>query len=216
MSSRRIASTVETNALVVRRRGTRRAPSGGRSRRARRSRSTARRRRFVGFHAALEHLRLDLVPQSSRQRSTGPSRPNSSWARTARSNATHAITFEWVKCRFGPAHLPDAGVLAAPPFLEPLEQLAASATRCCRRRARRGRGSGRGRRSPRRRRRAGAAAEAAFPTRTGRDPSKPGSQSSTRSSSRRSPASPYMICTSAGSPATARSSHWRQAIASSR
>ena len=50
-------------------------------------------------------------PSEPRQRSTGPSRPNSSWARTARSNATHAITFEWVKCRYGPrtSQMPASG-----------------------------------------------------------------------------------------------------------
>jgi hypothetical protein len=54
---------------------------------------------------------------------------------------------------------------------------------------------------------------AALPIRTGW-PSYPGSQSAANSVSRRSPATPYMICISAGSPAMARSSHLRQACAS--
>lgn len=57
---------------------------------------------------------------------------------------------------------------------------------------------------------------APFPTRTGPEFSYPGSQSSSASPSSRSPAMPYMICRFSGSPATARSSHSRQARASSR
>ena len=38
----------------------------------------------------------------ARHRSTGPSRSRRSTVFTARSNATHAMTFEWVKCRLGP------------------------------------------------------------------------------------------------------------------
>ena len=55
---------------------------------------------------------------------------------------------------------------------------------------------------------------APLPIRTGRLPSYPGSQSSSSSGSRRSPATPYMIWSWAGSPATARSSQSRQATAS--
>ena len=46
-----------------------------------------------------------------RQRSSGPSRPNSSIERTARSNATQAITFEWVKCFRPPrtSQMPSSG-----------------------------------------------------------------------------------------------------------
>ena len=66
-----------------------------------------------------------ISSRSARQRSTGPSRPNSSTALTARSNATHAITFECVKCRRGAAHLPDALVRAASqPLSRKLEQRA--------------------------------------------------------------------------------------------
>ena len=43
-----------------------------------------------------------IVSRSARQRSTGPFNPNASAARTPRSNATHTITFEYVKCRGSP------------------------------------------------------------------------------------------------------------------
>ena len=57
---------------------------------------------------------------------------------------------------------------------------------------------------------------APLPARTGLAPRYPGSESTIHSASRRSPASPYMICTSAGSPAIARSSQRRQPSASDR
>ena len=46
-----------------------------------------------------------------RQRSTGPSKPNISALLIARSNATHAITFEWVNCRRPPriSQMPSSG-----------------------------------------------------------------------------------------------------------
>src|ERR1700760_3552905 len=40
-----------------------------------------------------------ISSRTTRQRSTGPSNPCSSTVRTARSNATHAIAFEWTKWR---------------------------------------------------------------------------------------------------------------------
>ena len=43
-----------------------------------------------------------IASRSARQWSTGPSRPNCSALFTARSNATHAMTFECVKCCGGP------------------------------------------------------------------------------------------------------------------
>ena len=45
------------------------------------------------------------------QRSVGPSSPDSSTARMARSNATQAIIFECVKCRRGPrtSQMPSSG-----------------------------------------------------------------------------------------------------------
>ena len=58
--------------------------------------------------------------------------------------------------------------------------------------------------------------QAALPVRTGRDPSYPGSQSSSSSGSRRSPARPYMMLTWDGVPATARTSQSTHAAASSR
>jgi GH15 family glucan-1,4-alpha-glucosidase len=57
---------------------------------------------------------------------------------------------------------------------------------------------------------------AALPTRTGDDPWKPVSHGISCSGIRRVPSSPYMICRSEGLPATARSSHSRHALASSR
>ena len=52
--------------------------------------------------------------------------------------------------------------------------------------------------------------------RTGAEFSYPGSQLASHSASRRSPATPYMIWMSSGSPAIARPSQIRQALASSR
>ncbi len=57
---------------------------------------------------------------------------------------------------------------------------------------------------------------ASLPMRTGEDPSYPFSHDSSISGSRRVPSRAYMICRSPGSPATVRSSHSRQAPASSR
>jgi len=57
---------------------------------------------------------------------------------------------------------------------------------------------------------------AALPVRTGAAPSYPGSQGSSSSGRRRSPAMPYMMWSCEGAPAAARSSHSRQARASSR
>src|SRR2546422_8597192 len=54
----------------------------------------------------------------ARQRSTGPSSPNSSTPFTARSNATHAITLECVWA----AHLPDAFIGLFPDGLQMVHQ----------------------------------------------------------------------------------------------
>ena len=62
----------------------------------------------LGVEALLAAPRGGSRRGSARHRSTGPSRPNSSTAFTARSNATHAITFECMKSLPRPAHLPDA------------------------------------------------------------------------------------------------------------
>src|SRR5437868_10341653 len=43
-----------------------------------------------------------MVSRTLRQCATGPSSPNSSTERTTLSNATHAMTLEWVKCRLSP------------------------------------------------------------------------------------------------------------------
>ena len=53
--------------------------------------------------------------RTARQRSTGPSSRNCSTDLTARSNATQAITFEWVKCRRGPrtSQIPSSGCCQA-------------------------------------------------------------------------------------------------------
>ena len=63
-----------------------------------------------------DHTRARTPPhesqtRTSRQRSRGPARPNSSIERTARSNATHAITFECVKWRRPPrtSQMPSSG-----------------------------------------------------------------------------------------------------------
>ena len=64
-----------------------------------------------------------ISSRSARQRSTGPSRPNSSWKRTARSKATQAITFECVKCRAGPRTSQMPASSCRQPVLEPLEEL---------------------------------------------------------------------------------------------
>ena len=60
--------------------------------------------------------------RSASHRSTGPVRPCSSTIRTPRSNATHAITFEWVKWRRGPrtSQIPSSG--SRQTRLEELEQ----------------------------------------------------------------------------------------------
>ncbi len=73
----------------------------------------------------------------------------------------------------------------------------------------------RARSSPRRARRSARWSTAALPIRTGREPAYPGSSSRVISGSRREPSTVYMICRSAGSPATARSSQSRQKRASS-
>ncbi len=52
--------------------------------------------------------------------------------------------------------------------------------------------------------------------RTGCDCAYPGSHGKSCSGSRRLPSRPYMICSFAGSPATARTSHSRHAFASAR
>jgi hypothetical protein len=112
-----------------------------------------------------------------------------------------------------PAHLPDALVRLAPVLLQELKQLAYQAQVCL------------SKRMP-----ACLASviasmtspytsswrwsTAALPIRTGAEFSYPGSQVASHSASRRSPATPYMIWTSRALPATARSSHSRQALAS--
>ena len=81
---------------------------------------------------ALEHLAPGSRPASSRQRSTGPSRPNSSCAPhgAVERDPGHHLRVREVAVR--PAHLPDPGVLAPPAVLEPVEQLPRAAPRCCR------------------------------------------------------------------------------------
>ena len=57
------------------------------------------------------HTSAWISSRSARQRSTGPSSPWSSTERTARSNATQAITFEWTKWRRLPriSQMPSSG-----------------------------------------------------------------------------------------------------------
>ena len=61
--------------------------------------------------ALLEHLGRGSRRGTRRQRSAAPLRPNCSTALTPRSNATHAITFEWTKWRRGPrtSQIPSSG-----------------------------------------------------------------------------------------------------------
>ena len=112
-----------------------------------------------------------ISSRSARQRSTGPSRPNCSTVLMARSKATQAITFEWVKCRRGPrtSQIPSSG--SRPVRLEEVQQRPPGHARRLRRAPGRTGGTGAARPSPRRRRRAGTGSQAPLPIRTGVDPS---------------------------------------------
>ena len=143
---------------------------------------------------ALARICSLISSRNSLQRSTFPSCPNSPHMRTARSKATQAITFECVKWRSGPrtSQIPASG----------WRQPSSSHSRRCVRSDQpngefrcREPSSGRPRPSIRRRHRAGAGLDAALPMRTGLDSANPGSQGSSSSVSRRSPAMPYMIWT---------------------
>jgi len=128
--------------------------------------------------------------------------------------ATQAMTLEWVKCRRGPrtSQIPSSGCCQTV-SRKPTTARSRSHAACS--------GS-----SPTRRERYIASSNSPYtsswnclyaplPTRTGRDPSYPGSQSTSHSIRRRSPAKPYMICSLSGLPAAARNNHSRQARASS-
>ena len=214
-SSRSIASTVPDDALVGRGEEARRAASSARSRRAASTRRPARTCCGRG-RSPRRRPRVWISSRSCLHRSTGPSRPNSSTVCTARSNATQAITFECVKCWRGPAHLPDAFVGPAPAVFEEVEQARSSAHASvvaarCRHPAR----LVQTRRAPRRTRRAGTARSRRCRCAPARSPrSRRASRARTRSAGARRPA-PYMIWSVRGSPATARSSQSRHAVASS-
>ena len=101
--------------------------------------------------------RVDRVAQRRASGRPGPRRPNCSTALTARSKATQAITLEWVKCRRGAAHLPDALVgLAARSSRGARAARAAALQALARRLEPAAAGLVAARPSPRRRRRAGA------------------------------------------------------------
>ena len=195
--------------------GSRRAGSAGRSRPVASTRTTgrtrrARRRSRSGTTSAW------ISSRTARQRSTGPGRSHVSHVRTARSNATQAITFECVKCRFGPrtSQIPASGCRQAD--LQEPEQVRDELPGVVGGLEAVQRGRCRRRRSPRRRHRAASARRRRSRPAPAASPRSPGSQSSSNSGRRRSPATPYMIWRSAGSPAAARNSQLRHARASSR
>ena len=65
---------------------------------------------LLGVEALVADLVVDLL-RIALHRSTGPSEPYCSMVLMARSMATHAMTFEWVKCRRGPrtSQIPSSG-----------------------------------------------------------------------------------------------------------
>ena len=102
------SSSVEPNACT-------KAPDRGRSRRA--------------------DLGVDARPATPSSRSTRPSSPNPSTALMARSTATHAMTFECVKCCASSPHLPDALVGLRPNAARDARagpSAGSSRPRCCR------------------------------------------------------------------------------------
>ena len=112
-----------------------------------------------------------MASRSARQRSTGASSPCFSAARTARSTAAHAITFECVKCRGSPrtSQMPRSGLRASAPSRSSTrcrcsdQESSVSAQPAPRARAR-------GRTSPRRARRSAPGRPPRSRLRTGRDP----------------------------------------------
>lgn len=135
--------------------------------------------------------------------------------RTARSRATHVITFECTNCRRPPrtSHSPSSGSRHA--VARNSIRAHCNSHICGRGRIPASRASDReSMTSPYTS--SWSWFTASLPMRTGAEPAKPDSHGSSYSGSRRSPATPYMICRSAGLPATARSSQSRQASASSR
>ena len=155
-----------------------------------------------------------IVSRSARQRSTGPCRPVRSTRldHPVAADPRHHLGVDEVPA--GAAHLPEAVVGLVPVALEEVQQCdlqvpgvvggadAASRVRCRPSRT-----------SPHTSSWNWSAA--ALPTRTGRGALVAGQPGQSVSGSRRVPSRPYMICRSAGSPATARSSQSRQAVASS-
>ena len=119
----------------------------------------------------LADVGVDRVARSRASCSIGPVSPNSSALLMPRSNATHAITFECVKCCGAPrtSQMPRSG--CAPDRLEMLEQLASAAPTRFALGAMPPRAPGAARPSPRRRRRAAAGRARALPMRTGFEPS---------------------------------------------
>ena len=213
-SSRSIAASVPMT----------RASSGGRKPTMRdQQQARIQRRRAIGLD---ERVRRGIEALARRPRRgsrrecaaiarAAPARPNSSAERTARSNATHAMTLEWVKCLRPPrtSQMPSSGwsqiFSRCVTNAHSSAQLAASSASPAspRRRA--------ARRSPRHRRPAASVRRRRCRCAPARRPHSLAATGTSYSVSRRSPATPYMICSSSGLPATARSSQSRHAVASS-
>ena len=138
VSSRRIASTVETNRSSV----AGRKPTSGISRTLASSSSESYDCANACF--ALAPRRGRAPRRGSRRGSRASARPaprarTPRASRTARSNATQAITFECVKWRVGPRTSQMPGVLAGASRPRASRAACVSATRRCRRRAPRAR-----------------------------------------------------------------------------